>query len=146
MAYRMYRSLVLPLSAAALLLATGETIAASGAMPHASFASPRPIFRPHVARVFPRHRRNFVGAFLPPFADDFYGAPNGEPTPYVTPPPVSGDMHYTYTYDVPWDWAHRYPPTVVPSDRQYVPSCTVEAVPVLGNDGAPRTVNVTRCY
>ena len=44
--------------------------------------------------------------------------PNGEPLVDVPPPP-SGDNRYTYTYDVTWDWAHRYPPDVTPSERPY---------------------------
>jgi len=53
---------------------------------------------------------------------------------------------YTYTYDVPWDWTHRFPPNVVPSDRPYVPSCPTEQVTVPGRGGAEHTVNITRCY
>ena len=36
---------------------------------------------------------------------------------------MSRDIRYTTTYDVPWDWAHRYPPNVAPSERRaLVPS------------------------
>ena len=63
----------------------------------------------------------------------------------MTPPPQSGDVHYTTTYDVPWDWAHRFPPAVAPSDRPYVPSCPTETVTVPGRNGQ-QTVNVTRCF
>jgi hypothetical protein len=55
-------------------------------------------------------------------------------------------MHYTYTYDVPWDWAHRFPPAVAPSDRPYVSSCPAESVTVTGRGGKEQTVNVIRCY
>jgi hypothetical protein len=61
-------------------------------------------------------------------------------------PPTAGDVQYTYKYDVPWDWAHRFPPSVTPSSRPYVPSCTDESVTVPGRDGAEHSVNVTRCY
>lgn len=74
-----------------------------------------------------------------------YGAAPGEPGVDVAPP-ASGDVHYTYTYDVPWDWAHRYPPAVAPSDRPYAPGCGTEAVTVPGRDGADRTINIMRCY
>jgi hypothetical protein len=67
-----------------------------------------------------------------------YGAPMID----VTQP---SNIHYTYTYDVPWDWTHRFPPNVVPSDRPYVPGCTNEVVTVPGRAGE-HTVNVTRCY
>ncbi|MEY9621027.1 hypothetical protein ABH982_004484 [Bradyrhizobium ottawaense] len=60
--------------------------------------------------------------------------------------PVSTDVRYTYTYDVPWDWSHRFPPNVVPSDRPYVPSCPTEQVTVPGRGGSEHTVNITRCY
>lgn len=60
---------------------------------------------------------------------------------------VRGDIHETYTYDVPMDWAHRFPPNVIPSDRPYIVSCPVEVVRVGGgNRGRPHTVNITRCY
>ncbi|MGC0394370.1 hypothetical protein ABIF91_006756 [Bradyrhizobium sp. USDA 241] len=55
-------------------------------------------------------------------------------------------MRYTYTYDVPWDWTHRYPPNVVPSNRPYVPSCPTEQVTVPGRGGSEHTVNIMRCY
>ena len=78
----------------------------------------------------------------------FYGpgdyGTGGEPMPEVNQP-MSGDVRYTYSYDVPWDWAHRFPPAVTPSDRPYVSSCPVEAVTVPGRNGE-RTVNVIRCY
>ena len=78
--------------------------------------------------------------------DGFFNEPsNGEPIAGAAPP-ISGDTHYTYTYDVPWDWAHRYPPAVTTSDRPYVPSCGAETVTVPGRDGGERTVNVVRCY
>jgi hypothetical protein len=60
--------------------------------------------------------------------------------------PASGDVHYTYTYDVPWDWAHRFPPAVAPSDRPYVSSCPTETVTLAGRGGAEKTINVIRCY
>jgi len=60
--------------------------------------------------------------------------------------PTSGDIHYTQTYDVPWDWAHRFPPAVAPSDRPYVSSCSAETLKVPGRYGIEQTVNVTRCY
>lgn len=55
-------------------------------------------------------------------------------------------MHYTYTYDVPWDWAHRYPPAVIPSERAYVPECPEQTVTVAGKGGKEQTVNIIRCY
>jgi hypothetical protein len=91
------------------------------------------------------HRRNGVGPFLPAVGGFFYDPSNGQPLVDVGQPP-SGDVRYTYTYDVPWDWAHRYPPAVIPSERPYVPSCPAEIVTVPGRDGTEQTVSVMRCY
>jgi hypothetical protein len=60
--------------------------------------------------------------------------------------PVSGDVQYSNTYAFPWDWAHRFPPAVILSERPYVPSCPTEAVTVSGRDGKEQTVNITRCF
>jgi hypothetical protein len=75
----------------------------------------------------------------------FYDPSASEPFAGVGQP-LSNDVRYTTVYDVPWDWAHRYPPNVVPSDRPYVPSCPSETVTVPGRGGAEHTVNVMRCY
>ncbi|MGA2287806.1 hypothetical protein [Bradyrhizobium sp.] len=142
MTYRMYGALIASLGAAALMLAADETFAGSGAAPQ---VSTRRVSRPFAARPFRHHNRNDIGAFWPG-EGDFGDAPsNGEPL-VGAPQPPSGDIHYTYTYDVPWDWAHRLPPAVIPSDHPYVPSCPTETVKVPGRDGMERTVNVMRCY
>jgi hypothetical protein len=76
----------------------------------------------------------------------YFGEPTvGEMIPSV-PPTISGNMSYTYQYDVPWDWAHRYPPNVVPSERPYVTTCPEETVTVPGRNGADASVRVMRCY
>ena len=102
----------------------------------------RPITRPIGAHAFRNHRGFFPGA------GGFYYGPDGTPITDIAPSSAnnSSDVRYTYTYDVPWDWAHRYPPNVVPSDRPYVSSCTPEAVRVPGRNGGEQTVTVTRCY
>ena len=136
----MYGTLLASLSAAALMLAANETLA--GSVVHGGrVASAHPISRPAAAQTFRHHRRNNVGTFWP---GGFYG-PDGEPTLDATQP-ASADIHYTVTNDVPWDWAHRYPPAVAPSDRPYVSSCPTEIARVLGRDGREQTVNITRCY
>ena len=144
MTYRMYGTFVASLSVLALMLAANEASARSGGAPRGAFASTHSMSRPLVAHSLRHHRRNNVGA---------PGRATGVSTTgleWRTPPdgtqPTSGDAHYTYTYDVPWDWAHRYPPDVTPSDRPYVPSCPSEAVTVPGRDGKEQTVNVMRCY
>jgi hypothetical protein len=144
MTYRMYGALIASLSVVALMLAANETFARSGGAPRGGFTSTHSIPHPSVAHSFRHHRRNNVGIFWPTEGDFSYGPSNGEPPADVTQP--SGDVHYTYTYDVPWDWAHRFPPAVAPSERPYVPSCPAETVTVPGRDGREQTVNVMRCY
>jgi hypothetical protein len=99
------------------------------------------MFRPSTAQLLRHHRRNNAGAFWP--ADGGSYGPNGEPLGEGTPP-SSGDARYSY--DIPWDWAHRYPPVVTPSERPYVPSCPTETASFPGRDGKEQTVNITRCY
>ena len=85
------------------------------------------------------------GTFWPgDYGDGTYPS-GGEPYADV-PPQTSQDVHYTTTYDVPWDWAHRFPPNVTPSDKPYVSSCPVETVRTTGRDGSEQTINVMRCY
>jgi hypothetical protein len=136
----MYRALIASLSGVALMLAANETFARAGAAGRAGFASAHSTVAPSIRY----HRRNNAGMLWPATGGFYYG-PNGEPMADATQP-LSGDMHYTYTYDVPWDWAHRYPPNVTPSERPYVPSCPAETVTVPGHGGAEQTVNITRCY
>jgi len=38
---------------------------------------------------------------------------NGRSNPAISQP-ASRDIDFTYKLDVPWDWAHRYPPGFVP--------------------------------
>ena len=147
MTHRMYGAFIASLGVAALMLATSETFArpaaAPGAAPGHGFAAPHPMFRPPGAHAFRQHhRRGNVGPFWPGTGGFYYG-PNGEAL-VDGGQPASGNFHYTYSYDVPWDWTHRYPLTL-PSERPYVPSCNTEVVTVPGR-GGDRAVNVTRCY
>jgi len=140
----MYRALVASVGVVALMFAANETFAASGAAPRARVIATHSVFRPSVAHSLRHHRRGTAGIFWP--GDGFYDEPfSGEPGADVAPP-ASGDVHYTYKYDVPWDWAHRYPPSVTSSGRPYVSSCPAENVTVPGRDGKQRTVSITRCY
>src|SRR5262249_39068321 len=109
------------------------------ARPRAAIAPVRPL--PHAMHHF-RHRGRFDGGFFWPGYGDSYGAYAPTSEPMAAPLAGSNNVHYTYTYDVPWDWAHRFPPNVTPSDRPYVPSCGSESVDV----GGGKTVNVFRCY
>jgi hypothetical protein len=143
-------ALVASLSAAALMLATNDTSARSGGVARAAVVAPRPISAPFIAR----HRRHFNGgafnggAFWPGVGGDYYGAygpTDGGAYAAVTAPVYDGPR-YTCTGDIPWDWAHRCPPAVVPSDKPYAPNCPTEVMKFPGRDGTEQTVNVTRCY
>ncbi|WP_371126093.1 hypothetical protein [Bradyrhizobium sp.] len=101
---------------------------------------PRPPFVGH-------HRRSHPGAFWPAAGGYYYGPPShSEPLAADVNQSITGDIRYTYTQDVPWDWPHRFPPMVAPSDRPYVQSCPAETVTVPGRNGKERTVNIMRCY
>lgn len=144
----MYWALIASVSAAALMLATNETFARSGVAP-GRFSAARPI--PHASAVpsFRHHPRHNIGTYWPGAGGYYYGPSNDEALAGVSPDvtqSMSRDVRYTYTYDVPWDWAHRYPPNVAPSDRPYVSSCSAEAVTVPGGNGEEKTINITRCY
>jgi hypothetical protein len=136
-------ALIASLSAAALMLPATLTFA--GSAPRGAFVSTHPMVHPmvhpHLAHPF-AHRRRFAGApaFLP--GDFGYYGPTYDEAPVQVAPSMPTHFHYTYTYDVPWDWAHRYPPMVAPSDHPYVASCPTQVVTVAGG----QTVNVTRCY
>ena len=144
-AYSGCRTLVASFSGLALLLAAGEAFAAGPGTPHQGAFAAHPSVRPGVARPFGHHRGRTVGAFWPGFG--YYGSTPGEGGVDV-PPSASGDVHYTYTYDVPWDYAHRLPPNVIPSARPYVQDCTAQTVTVPRHAGSNQTanVNITRCY
>jgi hypothetical protein len=142
---RMYRAaFIASLSAIAVMIAANETLARSGAAVRGGFTA-HSISHRSLASSFRHHRRNNAAIVWPAEGDFSYGPSNGEPIGDVTQP-TSGDIHYTYTQDVPWDWAHRYPPAVAPSDRPYVPSCPTETVTFPRHDGGDQTVSVMRCY
>ena len=135
MAFRMSGAILASVSVAALMLASStETFARSPSAPRSAFAGPHPAFR---------HHGRVPGTFWSGYGG-YYDGPSGEPVAEAVPP-ISNDVRYTTTYDVPWDWAHRYPPAVVPSDHPYVSSCPTETVTVPGRSG-DQTVNITRCY
>ena len=141
MAYRVCRAVIGPLSV--VLLAASETFARSAQAPAGA-----PVASSHLISRAPfvgHHRRHHPGPFRPAAAGFSYGASTGEPASDPAPP-IPGDIRYTYSYDVPWDWAHRFPPMVAPSDRPYVPSCPSETVTVPGHNGQDRTINIMRCY
>jgi hypothetical protein len=140
MMYKTHAALIASLSLVALTASASETLARSGA------ASGRAIAHPSsIAPSLRHHRGNRVGAFWPATGGFFYDPSYGE-VPVDLAQPESRDLHYTDTYDFPWDWAHRYPPNVVPSDRAYVTECPEQTVTVRGKGGTEQTVNIMRCY
>ena len=146
----MYGALIASLSLIALLLTANETFARSGTASRGGFTSAHSMSHLSVAQSLRHFRRRNTGALWPVAADyygtgDYYGTSGGEPLVDVAQP-NSGDVRYTTTYDIPWDWAHRFPPMVAPSDRPYVPGCPTEVVTVPGHNGKEQTVNVTRCF
>ncbi len=52
--------------------------------------------------------------------------------------------HVTYTYDVPWDAVHRYPPALRP--YEYAQGCHTQRQSVPRHAGGTQTVNIVRCY
>jgi hypothetical protein len=143
MTHRVHPAFIAFLGAIAVMFAASETFARGGSTSHRAFASARSNSHSPFARSLLHHRRNNTGTLWPAGEDGFYGPPIGEPTADVTQP-TSGGVNYTY--DVPWDWAHRYPPIVTPSERAYVPGCPTAVVTVPGRDGRSQTVNVTQCF
>jgi hypothetical protein len=145
MTYRKYGALVASLGAIALVCGASEASAraAGGAPGRGGIGMVRPIpHGPHGPHGFRHHGRNNDGFFWPGYGDygsDAYGSAG---TPITAPLAGPNEVVYTYKYDVPWDWAHRFPPNVAPSNRPYVSSCGAEAVDV----GGGKTVNVFRCY
>ncbi len=76
--------------------------------------------------------------------DGFFYGPTGGAMLDTQPIPGAGTS--TSTNDIPWDWAHRYPPIVAPSQRPYIATCGAETVTVPDGHGGSGQVNVMRCY
>jgi hypothetical protein len=149
MTNRMYATVIASVSAVALICAAGETFAGA---PRAgvSSAHPHSHFRPHVpfARHFRHHRfnnnNNFIGGVFWPDSG-FNDTPTGGPGVDL-PQPIPNDIRNTNAFDIPWDWAHRYPPMVTPSNKPYVTTCPTETIKVPNRNGGDQTINITRCY
>jgi hypothetical protein len=142
----MYGALIASLSVLALVLAPHETFADPATTARGGSVSAHPAARPSTGRSLQRHHGHNARAFWPAtggYYDPSYAGPGMDVTG-----PVSGDIRYTYTYDVPWDWSHRYPPAVALSDRPYVQDCTKQTVKVPRRESSEETVsvNITRCY
>ena len=142
MKFRMLGMLTASLSAMVLLTAS-QTFAASRGTAHAGahMASHRLAghFRHH------RDRGSEAGVVWP--GDGYFNGygPNGEAM-LDGAQPLPGDVRNSNAADIPWDWAHRYPPTVVPSTRPYVSSCGAETLTVPDTHGGTGQVSIVRCY
>jgi hypothetical protein len=154
MMYKVYAAFIMSLSVA-LTVASNQALGGSGAVHGAVSASTHSPFHPSVTRSPNHHNGRNRGIFFPAAEGFFWDPSNGEPNVDVTPPisgPTSGDINYTYKYDVPWDWAHRYPPSFFASPPKppsppvaYVPGCPAQTVTVPGEDGKDQTVSIVRC-
>lgn len=150
---RSYEVLLASLSAAALLLSPSDSVARpGGAAPQgmvtaaAPPAAARPPIAPDARFRGRNHGFNSPWVYWPGGGGFFYDGATYSEAFAGAGQPITNDVRYTYTYDVPWDWAHRFPPNVVPSDRPYVSSCPTERVTVPGRGGAEHIVNIMRCY
>jgi len=135
---RMYGTLLASVGAIVLTFAANESFAASrggGASAHST--SHR--LAPHSLRHHHRSQDGFVwgdGGY-------FYGPTPDAP---LDGAPLTGEVRNSNASDIPWDWAHRYPPIVTPSSRPYISSCGAETVTVPDGRGGTGQVNITRCY
>ena len=153
MMYKVRAASVMSISVA-LALASSQAFGQSGAPQAGRHASIHSISHPSVIRS-PNHRiRRNVGAFFPTTGAFFLGPSNVVPNAEVAQPvgPVSGDFNYTYKYDVPWDWAHRYPPSFFASPPglpappvNYQPGCAAQTITVPGADGKDQSISMVRC-
>jgi hypothetical protein len=132
-----------------LAVTPNGSFARSGA-PHGMSSASRSASHPSAVRSRHDNART-LGWGWPAAAGFSYAPSNGEPKADVTQP-ISGDIHYTYTYEPPWDAAHRYWPgiseskPVVRVSKPYVPGCPTQAVTVPLGDGRDQTVNIVRCF
>jgi hypothetical protein len=140
---RMYGVLTASVGAMVLMLAANEAFAAS----RAAFHGGSHLTSHRLAGHFRHHRgQQQQGAYIWPGDVDDYGyGPAGEPVLSGTQP-LPADIGNSNASDIPWDWAHRYPPLVMPSNRPYVSTCGSETMTVPNEHGGTGQVNIIRCY
>jgi hypothetical protein len=131
-------ALIASLSVCALAM-VANAASASSKSARGAFASAH---RPGNAHSFRHDRRSRDTLGWIGDGGVYYGSNGGE----LAPPVLGEDPRYSDTNDIPWDWAHRYPPAVLPSDRPYVSSCGSETVTVPDGRGGNGQVNIMRCY
>ena|SRR5579871_3286649 len=133
----------------------GMMIAAAGAITVAvavsdASAGPRSVSHAgaapaHSAPFFHHHHRP-QGAVAWPGDDSFDALPYPETLTGGVPPGPDDGTVGARREEIPWDWVHRYPPSVAQSDRSHAPGCRTEAVSVPDGRGGKGEVNVTQCY
>jgi hypothetical protein len=132
-----------------------SAVANASASMHPSFRPHfRPLLRSSVARSLGHHRIRRDREIFFPAVEGFPS--DGQPFGEINQPisgPISNDMNYTYKYDVPWDWAHRFPPGFFGATHESsshessssVPGCSVQTVTVPAGSGKEQTINMVRC-
>jgi hypothetical protein len=108
---------------------------------------------PSVTRTLKHHKGRNAGVLA--VEGSAFGPWNWDRRVEITQP-VSGDIHYTFTYEPLWDAAHRYAPALGHYDpaavatelaiRPFVPGCPTQTVTVPSGDGKERTISIIRCY
>jgi hypothetical protein len=155
MMYKLYAAFLMCLGVALTVASSQASGGARAGHGGVSASMHSTTFHRSFARSHHHGRRN-RGAFFPgSFFWGPYDQPNGDFAPPISGPisgPTSNDIDYTYKVDIPWDWAHRFPPGFFGSTPErssppvaYVPGCAKQTVTVPGADGKDQTVNVVRC-
>jgi hypothetical protein len=129
----------------AIILASNQAFGQLRASPGGSPPSMSP-------RSAPSPQPTNIGTFFPAVGG-FFGAPfNRQPNVNLDVRQTITDGIYTCTYDIPWDWVHRCPPSFFasppvppPPPVAFRPGCSGQTVTVPGTDGKDQTVNMLRC-
>jgi hypothetical protein len=117
-----------------------------------STASTHSTFHPLATQSLHHLNRRNIRPFFQAEGGFCCGPLNGLPGVDLAPA-MTGDFHYTFKNDVPWDWAHRLPPNffgAAPAespapDVSYAPGCRTQIVTAPGADGKDRTIDMVRC-
>jgi hypothetical protein len=139
---RIYGTLLASVGAIVLTLAANESFAASRGGGTSVHSTSHRLTAHRLAAHRFHHRSQ--GAIVWPSDDGYFYGPTGDAG--FDGAPLTGEVRNSNASDIPWDWAHRYPPAVMPSDRPYVSSCGSESVTVPDGRGGTGQVNVIRCY
>jgi hypothetical protein len=150
--HRMYWTAFIASLGMAITLASNESFGRAGAAPGGKSAPAHAASHPSAMRrgvhsnfsSLRDHRQRNAGLGFWPTTGSFYGIDQGLQPSNVEPGADvarSISQHITYTYDVPWDAVHRYPPVV-----RYASGCRSQTVIVPRGYGKKQSVNIVRCY